>query len=99
MLLDGPRSSAYRGKAAIFRITESTMAYRGFLRPGRSGLVKKCVGHRRGLIVDLPRWRAFVATAEPARRSTTKAGVAVPGRTRSTPRRSSESVREGAEAA
>src|SRR5882757_2306137 len=66
MLLDGPRPSAYRGKAAIFRITESTMAYRGFLRPGRSGLVKKCVGHRRGLIVDLPRWRAFVATALPA---------------------------------
>jgi len=27
---------------------------------------KKCVGHRRGLIVDLPRWRAFVATALPA---------------------------------
>jgi hypothetical protein len=32
-------SSAYRGKAAIFRIMESTMAYRGFLRAGRSALV------------------------------------------------------------
>ncbi len=31
--------SAYRGKAATFRIMESTMAYRGFLRPGRSALV------------------------------------------------------------
>ena len=31
--------SAYRGKAAIFRIMESTMTDRGFLRPGRSALV------------------------------------------------------------
>ncbi len=31
--------SAYRGNAAIFRIMESTMAYRGFLGFGRSALV------------------------------------------------------------
>ena len=31
--------SAYRGKAAIFCIMESTMTYRGFLRSGRSALV------------------------------------------------------------
>ena len=33
------QTPAYRAKAAIFRIMESTMAYRGFLRPGRSALV------------------------------------------------------------
>ena len=47
--------SAYRGKAAIFRIMESTMAYRGFLRPGRSALVNAPATVVE-LIVGLPRW-------------------------------------------
>jgi hypothetical protein len=47
--------SAYRGKAAIFRTMESTMAYRGFLPPGRSALLKSASATVVGLIVDLPR--------------------------------------------
>ena len=46
--------SAYRGKAAIFHIIESTMTYRGFFRPGRSALVKNAPATVVGLIVDLP---------------------------------------------
>ena len=46
--------SAYRGKAAIFRIMESTMAYRGFLRPGRCALVKNAYATLVGPIMDLP---------------------------------------------
>ena len=45
----------YRGKAAIFRIVESMMDYHGFLRPGRSVLVKNAPATVLELIVDFPR--------------------------------------------
>lgn len=47
-------ASAYRGKAAIFRIMESTMGYRGFCLLSFSVLVESSPATVMGLMVDFP---------------------------------------------
>ena len=48
--------SAYRGKAAIFRIMESTMAYRGFRVLRFCALAENAPAPLVGRIVDFPRY-------------------------------------------
>jgi hypothetical protein len=52
--------SAYRGKAAIFRIMESTMAYRGFRVLRFCALAENAPAPLVGRIVDFPRYVSWM---------------------------------------